>query len=102
MPPETLAVFVAMLVWVTAVFVKAARCAVRDQPYTYSRWDGGLMRAGQLLSKRGLQMKLVLASATFFWLGGTAAGILRYNVRLYSGAALGLAWLLSAFVGVEP
>lgn len=101
MSTETLAIFVAMLAYVAAVFVKAAKCIVRDERYMYSRWDGGLMLAGKSLSKRGLQIKLVLASSTFFWLGGFAAGLFFHDVRLYSGAAIGLAWLISVFVGVE-
>jgi hypothetical protein len=53
--------FGAFFVWSILVARKAASALWGNKPYTFSRWDGGMLREGVTLSKLGAELKLVAA-----------------------------------------
>ena len=60
MTPEMLQVFFAVFaVWGILVALKAAKAVRGTEPYTFSMWDGGMMRVGKSLTRSGAWFKLV-------------------------------------------
>ena len=75
MSPEMMqAVMIAMSVWGGATLIKALIALRTNRPYTFSMWDGGFLRAGKSISRRGAQMRVVIgaafAIATLTWVVG--------------------------------
>ena len=61
MTPETLQlVAVVFTVWGIAVAAKAINALRTGNPYTFSMWDGGMLRAGKKLNRLGMQIKVVV------------------------------------------
>jgi hypothetical protein len=48
--------------WIALVMVKAIRALGPDKIYTFSMWDGGMIRAGKSLTRLGTKVKVVTAS----------------------------------------
>jgi hypothetical protein len=58
MSPETFRVFCGVFaLWGLAVALKAFAAIRADKPYTFSMWDGGMLRAGKRLSPLGTKVK---------------------------------------------
>ena len=49
---------VVFTVWGIAVAIKAANALKSNEPYVFSMWDGGMLRAGKRLNRMGMQIKL--------------------------------------------
>lgn len=61
MTPETLRwLLIAFAVWTAACTIKAALALKDGGGYRFAMWDGGLLRVGKVLTRRGTQTKLVL------------------------------------------
>jgi hypothetical protein len=61
MTPETLQLLaIVFTVWGIAVAAKAINALRTGIPYTFSLWDGGLLRAGKTLNRLGMQIKVVV------------------------------------------
>src|SRR5512135_3368697 len=63
MTPETFRILViVMSVWGILIAIKAANVLRSDGTYTFSMWDGGMLRAGKQLTKLGAQIKLAVGA----------------------------------------
>ena len=61
MTPETLQlVALVFTAWGIAVAAKAVNALRTGKPYTFSMWDGGMLRAGKTLNRLGMQIKVVV------------------------------------------
>lgn len=61
--PEMFQVFVVVFsVWGIAVALKAIHSLRTGNPYVFSMWDGGMIRAGKRLNKLGTQIKVVVGA----------------------------------------
>ena len=77
MSPELLRIlFVAFGVWAIAVAVKAAIAVSSKRAFTFSMWDGGMIRAGKSLTRTGAIVKTVTASALALSALALAGGVL--------------------------
>lgn len=64
MSPEMMqVVMIAMSAWGVATVIKALTALRTGKPYTFSMWDGGFLRAGKSISRRGAQMRVVIGVA---------------------------------------
>jgi hypothetical protein len=75
MSPEMMqVVMIAMSVWGVATVIKALLALRSGKPYTFSMWDGGFLRAGKSISRRGAQMRVAIgiafSIATLSWVVG--------------------------------
>lgn len=59
------ALFLVCAVWSGAVMLKALNVLRAGTPYTLNVWDGGLLRAGKQLGRRGTQLKLGVVALLF-------------------------------------
>jgi hypothetical protein len=59
--------FPLIALWTAAALVKSIRCVVNSERYTYSMWDGGMLRAGRSVTPVGAGVKI----GTTFALGTT-------------------------------
>src|SRR5258706_13279196 len=58
MSPEMIRVLLGVFgVWGVAVAIKAMTALNKREPYTFSMWDGGMLRAGKRLNRVGTQIK---------------------------------------------
>ncbi len=61
MTPEMFRILVIVLsVWGVLIAIKAAKVLRTGETYTFSMWDGGMLRAGKQLTKMGTQIKLAV------------------------------------------
>src|SRR5262245_51068628 len=51
---------IAFTVWGLGVAFKAINALRTNEPYVFSMWDGGMLRAGKRLNKMGMQIKVVV------------------------------------------
>jgi hypothetical protein len=61
MSPETYRVLCAVFaLWGVAVAIKAVKAIRTGEPYVFSLWDGGMIRAGKSLKPIGAKVKAVV------------------------------------------
>jgi hypothetical protein len=81
-----------MTVWAAAVAIKAAKALVGDTEYRFGRWDGGLMRQGNTLTRAGTWVKLMVGVVLAFGIVTVFAGL--FPVRIGG-------WVIIAVAGVS-
>jgi hypothetical protein len=102
MSPETLQIFaVVFAVWGVAVAIKAFNCLRSDEPYVFSMWDGGMIRAGKRLNKMGKQIKLVVGVLEAVGCIGLLAGLIPLETAAYLIIFVAILSLVSDFVTAE-
>jgi hypothetical protein len=92
-------IFGVLAVWAVLVATKAVFALREGATYTFSIWDGGVIRAGKSLSRRGVIAKLValtvlIASSVAMILGASPHEL---YFRVAIGAAIGSLVLDFAF-----
>lgn len=98
MTPETsLILFVACAVWSLAVAIKATLSLRGDEPYRFAIWDGGLIRAGKTLKRRGVKLKRVLMVLMAATILAIAARSLDPDLGLYLVIGFGVVSLGADF-----
>jgi hypothetical protein len=88
-------IFAVFSVWGAAVVVKAANALREGRAYTFSMWDGGMLRAGKTLSRTGTQIKIVTGALLSLGCVGQMTGLLRYPMGAYVVMAAAVASILS-------
>ncbi|TMQ11883.1 MAG: hypothetical protein E6J90_33385 [Deltaproteobacteria bacterium] len=102
MPPDLPQLVVAVLgAWGLAVIVKSAAALRAGRGYTFAQWDGGALRAGHALTRRGTQIKLVLGAIAALLGTGWLAGLLPVTVAFYATLANLVASVISSYVNAE-
>jgi hypothetical protein len=102
MTPEMVRVLLGVFsVWGLAVGIKALLALNKREPYTFSMWDGGMLRAGRRLNRLGTQVKLfvgfALAAACIVVVSGAY-----YSRGMWIGVlAIAAAGLISDMVNSE-
>lgn len=93
--------YVAFLLWGLAVAYKAWSALSKKETYTFSFWDGGLLRDGRRLTPLGAKIRLGAGLAISGWCAVLLAGV-RVG-RAGSLIAVGLIVLsvISDFVNAE-
>jgi hypothetical protein len=75
MSPEVVRIlFTLFVVWAIAVVIKAVIAVASKRTYTFSMWDGGMIRAGKSLTRTGAIVKIVTASALTLSVIGVIVG----------------------------
>ncbi|HEV7555925.1 MAG TPA: hypothetical protein VGO00_10740 [Kofleriaceae bacterium] len=98
MSPELLRIlFVAFGVWAIAVVFKAVIAVSSKQTYTFSMWDGGMIRAGKSLSRTGAIVKIVTASALALSALALIGGVLPLPGASYVVIAIAIASITCDF-----
>ncbi|HEX4455649.1 MAG TPA: hypothetical protein VH143_32535 [Kofleriaceae bacterium] len=92
-------IFGVLAVWAVLVATKAVFALREGATYTFSIWDGGMIRAGKSLSRRGVVAKLitltVLVACSVAMIAGASPYELYFRVAL--AAAIGSLVLDFAF-----
>jgi hypothetical protein len=102
MSPEMFRVLVvAIAVWGTLVATKAVRALRSNEPYTFSMWDGGLLRAGKRLTRLGAQIKVAVGVLMAAGAIAQLTGLVPVTTGAYAVMFVALISLISDFVAVE-
>ena len=104
MSPELMqGLMILMTVWGVATLIKALFALRSGRPYTFSIWDGGFLRAGKSINRRGAQMRaaigLAFVIATLSW----GVGLMPTQVGFSVFVTLMMVGLVASFAHeVEP
>jgi hypothetical protein len=88
-------------VWGALIAIKAIRALRSGEPYTFSMWDGGLIRAGKRLTKFGAQIKVVVGILMSAGAIAQLSGLVPVTTRAYVVMFVALLSVVSDFVVVE-
>jgi hypothetical protein len=102
MTPDTFPIFVAIFsVWGLLVALKGATALRGSDGYTFSIWDGGMLRAGKRLNRMGTIIKVVVGAVMA--LGGllSIAHAVSWRDGMYALIFVCVLSLASDFVCVE-
>jgi hypothetical protein len=102
MSPEGLQIMaVVFSVWGIAVALKAINCLRSNEPYVFSMWDGGMIRAGRRLNRMGMQIKAVVGVLMAAGCIALFTGALPLTTAAYAIAFVSVLSLVSDFVTGE-
>jgi energy-converting hydrogenase Eha subunit H len=102
MSPEMIRVLLgAFSIWGIAVAFKAMTALNKREPYTFSMWDGGMMRAGRRLNRLGTQIKLFVGIALAAACIVVAAGIYYSQTMWLAVLGIAVVGLISDFANSE-
>ncbi|MBS1120250.1 MAG: hypothetical protein H6Q90_2478 [Deltaproteobacteria bacterium] len=102
MSPEILQVLlVAFTVWGGLVAYKAVGALRRREPYTFSMWDGGMLRAGKHLNRTGTIVKVVTAGLVVAWCALALAGVYMHGTTYYVFVGLIIASVISDMINSD-
>jgi hypothetical protein len=103
MSPEMMqAVMIAMTVWGVATVIKAMIALRSDRPYTFSMWDGGFLRAGKSINRRGAQMRIVIGVAFAVACASWLVGLMPTQVGFTIFAMLAMVSIVASFAHEVP
>ena len=89
-----------VVLWSLAIVVKAVKALRRgDGTYRFSIWDGGLMKEGKLLGRRGTQVKLAFASLVAATGTALLGGLAPIQSATYFVVALLIAGIVADQIG---
>ena len=88
---------VVMSVWGVAMVAKAIHALRTDRPYTFAMWDGGLLRAGRSLNRRGAQLRVFVGGAMTLSCLGWVTGVMPTQVAFSASIMIALASIISSF-----
>ena len=102
MTPETARILVlAFSVWGILVAIKAANVLRTRGTYTFSMWDGGMLRAGKRLNRMGAWIKLVVGAAMAIGCLLSFTEVIPYRTGSYALIFVAILSLCSDFVTAE-
>jgi len=64
-------------VWGAAAAIKAIASLQSGKPYTFAVWDGGLLRAGKVLTPRGTRIRVAACTLMTASCLGLATGVFK-------------------------
>jgi hypothetical protein len=82
-------------IWAFLVAVKATRALRRAVPYTFALWDGGILRDGKSLSRRGTQVKLFVGIAFLLCCVVVVGGIAPARLVVYPASGVAVVSVIS-------
>jgi hypothetical protein len=92
---------VVLSVWGILVAIKAANVLRTGNSYTFSMWDGGMLRAGKRLTRMGAQIKLVVGAAMAVGCLLAATDVIPWRTGGYVLIFVAVLSLCADFVTVE-
>ncbi len=102
MSPEMIRVLLGVFgVWGVAVAIKAMTALNKREPYTFSMWDGGMLRAGKRLNRLGTQIKLFVGIAIAGACVVVAGGIYYSQPMWLAVLGIAVVGLISDFANSE-
>ena len=92
---------VAFSVWGLLIALKGIKVLRANESYTFSMWDGGMLRAGKRLNRMGTSIKIVVGAAMA--IGGllSIAHAVPWRTGMYALVFACVLSLASDFVCVE-
>ncbi|HET9622995.1 MAG TPA: hypothetical protein VFP84_16600 [Kofleriaceae bacterium] len=89
-------------VWGVATVIKALIALRTDRPYTFSMWDGGFLRAGKSITRRGAQMRFVIGLAFIVACTTWLVGLMPTEVGFSVFAMLAMVSIVASFAHEQP
>ena len=88
-------------VWAAACTAKAIRALQTGSPYRFSLWDGGLLRDGKVLTRRGTQTKAVVVALLCVGCVAWLAHLVPFRTGQIALMALAAASIVSDLIQTE-
>ena len=85
-------------VWAALVTIKTFKALNSPDGYTFSMWDGGMLRAGKRLTPMGVKIKSVTAPLMCVSALVLAGGIIAPQQALYAVIGIAAVGVLSDFI----